>query len=353
LLLSPLLVWLIISLLKANPEEDPAGNDILPARSMIMPAGKMGNILYKIPAVAILNEETTAVIRLAFEGESKAQLPEVSSGAGYQSIRISEVREVRLLQPDTEPAFDIHPDTSVRSANEALAQHDWTFRLTPLREGTFTLTLRLAVVEIVLGTERKREINLQESIRVIPGISGFTSSANTAVFKPSGYLLAGLEYEPEAIPEEREPAKKIPDTDLPEEKKAASNPVSTKNQESRDPDIPSTTEVITKPQTDQNIHTTLLSHLKVKIIYADRTRGVKDEVEKILTNKYRIFVTADKLLNAQMESLNRISYSNNRKEHALALQKELGAKGNFELRVMRSVEDDFDLIIMLGIPYQK
>lgn len=150
-------------------------------------AAKSGSILYKIPHTMQVERETRCVVRLAFEEEVIIRNIELT-GAVLKPVRVSEVMEVALIDPNDDPAFDIR---EVNSAEQFLEKGDyteWLFYVTPLRVGQYPLALRVSVVEVVAGKDRKKEIVLEETIQVVsePDNDGFEE---TTTFQNSGYTF--------------------------------------------------------------------------------------------------------------------------------------------------------------------
>ena len=151
-------------------------------------AAKTGSILYKIPSKMQLERETRCIVRLAFEEDVIIRNIELTD-AVLKPVRVSEVMEVALVDPNDEPVFEIR---EVNSAEQFLEKGDfteWLFYVTPLRTGEFPLALRVSVVEVVAGKDRKKEIVLEETVQVLaePDKDGFEE---TATFQNSGYAFS-------------------------------------------------------------------------------------------------------------------------------------------------------------------
>ena len=166
-------------------------------------AHKTGSILYKIPRTMQVEQEKRCIVRLAFEEDVIIQNIELTD-AVLKSIRVSEVMEVTLVDPNEDPAFTIRQVNSTEQFLEKGDFTEWVFYVKPLRIGEYPLALRASVVEVVNGRDRKKEIVLEETIHVVaePEDDGFEE---TTTFKNAGYTFS---YRPESEAAAEEPSEK-------------------------------------------------------------------------------------------------------------------------------------------------
>ncbi len=159
-------------------------SDFSPAGS----AHKSGSILYKIPDTMRVNEEKRCVVRLAFEEDVIIQNIDLVD-VELKSIRVAEVMEVALIDPNETPAFSIRQINSAEQFLEKGDYTEWVYFVKPLRTGDLPLALRVSVVEVVKGRDRKKEIVLEEVVQVLsePDNDGFEE---TATFKNAGYSVS-------------------------------------------------------------------------------------------------------------------------------------------------------------------
>lgn len=150
-------------------------------------ASRAGEILYKVPKEMSVGVEERCVVRLAFEQGLTVQGIELE-GAVVKPVRISEVMEVNMLDPNSEPAFNIRALNSAEQFVERGDYSEWIFMLSPLRTGKLPLLLKVTVVELVQGRERKKEIVLEELIQVHAQPAPKAEAA-PPVFQSSGYYL--------------------------------------------------------------------------------------------------------------------------------------------------------------------
>jgi len=127
---------------------------------------KHGSILYQIPGMMELNKEKRCIVRLAFKEEYLLENIELTSDTEIESIRIAGVMEVELLDPNVQAAFAIR---TLNSPDQFIDEDDyteWIFMVKPLLEGIYPLILKVAVIEMKQGKERRREIVLEEMVTI-------------------------------------------------------------------------------------------------------------------------------------------------------------------------------------------
>ncbi|MEM9885319.1 MAG: SUMF1/EgtB/PvdO family nonheme iron enzyme [Bacteroidota bacterium] len=128
---------------------------------------KQGSILYRIPQVMQLHKESKCLIRLAFLEEIVRENIVIDEDTRIQSIRIAEVMGVQLLDASEGGAFSIRTYSEPEQFLDEDDCSEWIFYVKPFREGVFPLMLKVAVIEEVRGKERKRSIELEESIEIV------------------------------------------------------------------------------------------------------------------------------------------------------------------------------------------
>ena len=130
---------------------------------------KKGKILYRIPDHMQVQKEVKCLIRIAFnEIILMTELEKISDDL-IKDIRIADVMSAEIIDPNENPAFSIRTfSEKVQFVNEEDFT-EWLFYVKPLLEGTYPLLLKVAVVEIVDGLERRREVVLEEIVEVVAG----------------------------------------------------------------------------------------------------------------------------------------------------------------------------------------
>jgi len=160
-----------------------------PAQASDGKKSKQGSILYHFPNPMQLGEEAKCTIRIAFEEIILREDWTDMEDTTIQSIRISEVMTAELLDPSSDPNFEIRAFSSQEQFVDKDDFTEWLFFVKPLRPGRFPLMLRIGVVEIINERERRREIVLEETIDILAELPAEQEGA-TPQFKAADYALA-------------------------------------------------------------------------------------------------------------------------------------------------------------------
>lgn len=126
-----------------------------------------GSVLYRIPNRMPLGEATRCTVRISFEEEKLIEGIDLDQHVQIQDIRISEVMQVELLDLTDDPPFAIRSIHSTEQFIDRDTFTEWQFLVTPKRPGTYPLLLKVAVLELIMGRERKREIVLTEEVMIV------------------------------------------------------------------------------------------------------------------------------------------------------------------------------------------
>lgn len=143
--------------------------DVQPAKPASAGASKTraGSILYCIPAAMQLHREHKCLVRIAFSEEQLLDNIKIGADARLQGIRVADVMLVQMLDPSEPATFHIRSVNRAEQFLEEGAYAEWLFYVKPLAEGIFPLLLKVAVLELVNGKERQREIVLEEQVQII------------------------------------------------------------------------------------------------------------------------------------------------------------------------------------------
>ncbi|MEZ4955634.1 MAG: TonB family protein [Saprospiraceae bacterium] len=125
-----------------------------------------GEVLYRIPKQMQKNEETKCLVRLAFDRNIITQDLEKHEGDVLKDLRISEVMGVELLDPIGD-AFEIRTLSDTVQFVEQDLFTEWIFFVKPIAEGMHDLVLKISIIEIKNGIERKRNVVLEEKVEII------------------------------------------------------------------------------------------------------------------------------------------------------------------------------------------
>ena len=140
---------------------------------------RMGKILKRIPNKMQVNKEVRCVIRLAVNETLLMEGLEMETDDAIRDVRMGGVMSVEMIDPGEQPAFAIR---TMSTPTQTIFEDDfteWLFFVKPLTEGTYPLMVKVAIVEIVNGIERKREIVLEDAGFTDAGVELQVANAKT------------------------------------------------------------------------------------------------------------------------------------------------------------------------------
>lgn len=153
-------------------------------------APQQGSILYRIPGTMPVNKETKCVVRIARDADAIAENITIDEHVQLKELyRVSDTMQAQLLDPSGGRIFRI---TTINEDIQIVDEHhytEWWFYVTPLEEGTYPLILKIAIIELVNGQPRSKEIVLEETVQIIAN-GPVSDDADTKSLKPAGYALA-------------------------------------------------------------------------------------------------------------------------------------------------------------------
>ncbi len=146
---------------------------------------KRGHVLYQIPGEMQLEKDTKCIVRIAFEELILQKDIVTTVETTTKDIRISNLMEVDLIDPLQEGTFTIR---AINKKEQIIDKNDftqWLFYVKATQAGTFPLLVKVTLIEVLYGKERRKEIVLEETINVV------TSLTETPIqtFKSAGYSL--------------------------------------------------------------------------------------------------------------------------------------------------------------------
>ncbi len=148
---------------------------------------KSGSILYRIPHTMEVEFDHRCVVRLAFDVDTVVRNIELTQDTVVKDLRVSEVMDVEMLDPNEPPCFTIRRLNSVEQFLEKNDYTEWIFMVKPLVIGTLPLLLKVSVKELINDKERIKEIVLEEVIHVIAEPAPDDESTT---FQSSGYAFS-------------------------------------------------------------------------------------------------------------------------------------------------------------------
>ncbi len=129
--------------------------------------GRQGSVLYRIPHTMPLGKESKCIVRIALDKETIIQNIDLDEHVQLKDIRVSDIMLVELLDPSPEQPFRIRTLNTPEQFIEPGENTDWIFYVTPTRPGIFPLALKVSVIELMQGKERRREIVLEEKVEIV------------------------------------------------------------------------------------------------------------------------------------------------------------------------------------------
>ncbi len=145
-----------------------------------------GEVMYRIPKKMKQAEEVKCIVRLAFDRKVLMDDLKEEEGDVLKDLRISEVMGVELIDAG-EGAFKIRTLNDTVQMVEKDLYTEWLFYVTPQLPGTHPLVLKISVIEIKDGVERKRNVVLEEKVEIL---TTQPVGAETAEFTRAGYSLS-------------------------------------------------------------------------------------------------------------------------------------------------------------------
>lgn len=131
------------------------------------PEVRVGKTLYQIPNKMQLQEEVECKVWIAFDLETILQEVEKTDTDAVRDIRISNVMGVELFVHNNSDAFEISTYDSTEQIIEKGLPTEWTFYVTPLKEGKYPLILRISVIEVVDGEKVHKTKVLREVVQIV------------------------------------------------------------------------------------------------------------------------------------------------------------------------------------------
>ena len=129
------------------------------------PKKKEGKVLYHIPGMMQVDTWTRCMVRLAWDEillQENLAIPEEERM--IESIRLGQIMQVSLMQGEGEENFDIQ---SLNNEEQFIAEDDyteWQFKVKPRKPGKFSLILRISLIQIIEGKERKKDLVLEREV---------------------------------------------------------------------------------------------------------------------------------------------------------------------------------------------
>ncbi len=150
---------------KYLPLLDALRGSVSPTKPPVGPSRKEGRVLYHIPTLMQLDRWTRCTVRLAWEEiylRDGLKIPKEE--LQIESIRLADVMQVALTEGRNGGNFEIK---ALNNEEQFIIEDDfteWLYDVRPLALGSFTLILRITLIHIIQGQERKKDIVLEREV---------------------------------------------------------------------------------------------------------------------------------------------------------------------------------------------
>jgi len=167
---------------------------------------KEGKILYHIPDMMQLETWTRCIVRLAWDEillEEGLNLDE--NEKVIENIRLGKVMEVCIEETKNEDNFEIFSNSSKEQFISEDDFTEWIFDVKAKTEGTFTLVIKVSLIQIIEGFgERKKDIVLERSVKTEAfapaAVTKFDSVNELFLTVPNQEVIAMPPLQSEPIP---------------------------------------------------------------------------------------------------------------------------------------------------------
>lgn len=129
------------------------------------PSKKEGKVLYHIPGMMQVSEWTRCTVRLAWEEILLTEGLKIPKEEQIiESIRLGNIMQVSLIESRDGKNFEIHSLSNEEQFISEDEYTEWLFDVRALSLGKFSLVLRITLVQVIEGKERKKDIVLEREV---------------------------------------------------------------------------------------------------------------------------------------------------------------------------------------------
>ncbi len=126
-----------------------------------------GGILYNIPEKMQLGVQNKCIVRLAFDKTQLKRDTDTFTDEVIKTVQVTEVMEVDLIDISGEDAFKIQFISQKEQFIDRNGATEWLINVKALKAGSFELALKVAIIEKIDGTERRKETILYDLVAVV------------------------------------------------------------------------------------------------------------------------------------------------------------------------------------------
>jgi hypothetical protein len=136
----------------------------MPTPTSVPVAPQMGGLLYNIPSKMKQNEDTTCIVRIAFDTKQLKTSDDTFTEEVVKEVRISRLMEVEMENEGTEEIFKIVAKSEKQQSLDTFEATEWRFAVRPLVSGKKSLLLKVTVVETDEQGKETRKVKVLEEI---------------------------------------------------------------------------------------------------------------------------------------------------------------------------------------------
>ncbi len=126
-----------------------------------------GGILYNIPNKMQLGVQTKCIVRLAFDKKQLRKETDTFTDEVIKTVQVSEVMEIDLIDLSGENAFNIQFISQKEQFIDKDEATEWLIMVKALKAGSFSLALKVAIIERINDKDRRKEMVLEELVAVV------------------------------------------------------------------------------------------------------------------------------------------------------------------------------------------
>ena len=128
---------------------------------------QMGGLLYNIPSKMTQNEDTTCIVRIAFDKTQLKTADDTFSEEVIKDVRVARLMEVEIENEGTEELFKIVAKSEKQQSIDTFEATEWRFAVRPLVSGKQSLLLKVTIVETDANGKESRKTRVLEEIVAI------------------------------------------------------------------------------------------------------------------------------------------------------------------------------------------
>jgi hypothetical protein len=145
----------------AKPPAKPQNTDVTSRDN------REGGILYNIPNKMQLGVQNKCIVRLAFDKTQLIRDTDTFTDEVIKTVQVSDIMEVDLIDISGEGAFNIQFVSQKEQTVDRSGATEWLIMVKALKAGSFSLVLKVAIIENIDGKDRRKEMILEELVAVV------------------------------------------------------------------------------------------------------------------------------------------------------------------------------------------